>query len=452
MASCDPSAFPADRLAEWVLDARTRTLDLVEDLDESTWETVPRLAIVNPTRWEIGHVAWFQERWVLRHCGGNAPIHRGVDAFYDSMAVEHDTRWDLALPDRDGTLGYLREAANGVLARIEDGALTEADVYFILLSTFHEDMHDEAFTYTRQTLGLPAPTFRNSGRGGFGSGGDRAKAPRQEPVVSGPYLGDVEVPGGVFHLGSERSEAFVFDNEQWAHAVEVEPFAISRAPVTQSEFAAFVEDAGYARPELWSEQGWAWREAAGAELPAYWRRTPTGFERRAFDRWVALEPYRPVQHVSWLEADAYCRWVGRRLPTEAEWEAAAIGTRGGDGRLADVKRRYPWGDERPGSGHLNCCWNQMGTVDVASFPAGDSAFGCRQMLGNVWEWTADDFGPFPGFEPGPYKDYSVPWFGDHKVLRGGAWMTRARLIRGTVRNFYRPDRRDVYAGFRTCVS
>ena len=244
MASCDPSAFPADRLAEWVLDARTRTLDLVEDLDESTWETVPRLAIVNPTRWEIGHVAWFQERWVLRHCGGNAPIHRGVDAFYDSMAVEHDTRWDLALPDRDGTLGYLREAANGVLARIEDGALTEADVYFILLSTFHEDMHDEAFTYTRQTLGLPAPTFRNSGRGGFGSGGDRAKAPRQEPVVSGPYLGDVEVPGGVFHLGSERSEAFVFDNEQWAHAVEVEPFAISRAPVTQSEFAAFVEDAG----------------------------------------------------------------------------------------------------------------------------------------------------------------------------------------------------------------
>jgi iron(II)-dependent oxidoreductase len=155
-------------------------------------------------------------------------------------------------------------------------------------------------------------------------------------------------------------------------------------------------------------------------------------------------------HVNAYEAEAWCRWAGRRLPTEAEWEAAAAGEPAGHGGLADAKRRFPWGDDPPTPERANLDGFAMGAADVDAHPAGDSAFGCRQMVGNVWEWTADAFGPYPGFVVDPYAEYSRPWFGNHRVLRGGCWVTRARLLRNTWRNFYTPDRRDVWAGFRTC--
>jgi iron(II)-dependent oxidoreductase len=256
----------------------------------------------------------------------------------------------------------------------------------------------------------------------------------------------VEVAGGVFLLGAEPGEPFVFDNEKWAHPVGLKRFAVARAPVTQAEFAAFVEDGGYRRRELWAAAGFAWREQAAAEHPVYWRREPGGWLRRDFDRWVPLEPYRPVIHVNWYEADAYCRWAGRRLPAEAEWEAAASVPVGG-GR----KRRFPWGDADPTPARANLDGAARGCVGVAACADGDGPSGCRQLIGNVWEWTDDDFRPYPGFTPDPYKEYSAPWFGDHKVLRGGCWATRGRLLRNTWRNFYRPDRRDVFAGFRTCA-
>ena len=174
----------------------------------------------------------------------------------------------------------------------------------------------------------------------------------------------------------------------------------------------------------------------------YWQREEDGWLRRDFDRWLPLERHRPVIHVNWYEADAYCRWAGRRLPTEAEWELAACGF------AAPV--RYPWGNDFPTTRHANLDGLALGCADVGAFPEGDSPFGCRQMIGNVWEWTADDFLPYPGFVVDPYKEYSEPWFGTHKVLRGGCWATRARLLRNTWRNFYTPERRDVWAGFRTC--
>ena len=164
--------------------------------------------------------------------------------------------------------------------------------------------------------------------------------------------------------------------------------------------------------------------------------------RRAFDRWAPLEPNRAMLHVNWFEADAYCRWRGRRLPTEAEWEFAAGGLE---------KTRFPWGEEPPTPARANLDWRGGGAVDADAWPEGDSSAGCRQLIGNVWEWTATVFGPYPGFVADPYKEYSQPWFGDHMVLRGGCWATRSRLIRNTWRNFYKPDRRDVWAGFRTCA-
>jgi iron(II)-dependent oxidoreductase len=441
--------WTAAQLAEMVTDARARTLELHADLTDAQMMG-PQLAIVNPPQWEIGHVAWFQEHWVLRHVGGAAPIRADADALYDSAAVAHDSRWSLPLPSRAETLAYLREVRDRVVARLRDGEPSAELVYFTLLSVFHEDMHTEAFTYTRQTHGLPPPLlFQNASDPTRRLNKDTQD--RQDIPSAGPLPGDVSVPGGTFMLGATPEAGFVFDNVKWAHPVEVAPFAIARAAVTQAEFAAFVDDGGYRRAALWSEAGWRWREKAGAEHPVHWRQGAAGqWQRRDFDRWVPLAEHRPIIHCNWYEADAYCRWAGRRLPSEAEWEMAAAAEPTPDGRgLTGRKRRFPWGDEPPTPERANLDWRAMGCLDVGALPAGDSAFGCRQMIGNVWEWTSDDFQPYPGFVVDPYKEYSAPWFGDHKVLRGGCWTTRARLLRNTWRNFYKPDRRDVWAGFRT---
>jgi iron(II)-dependent oxidoreductase len=431
MAPPDRTAPTPATLAAWVRDARRRTLDLIADLDDSQL-LGPHLSIINPLLWEIGHVAWFQERWVLRHANHRPPLRADADALYDSAAVAHDTRWDLALPSRKETLRYMARVEEQVLERLAAGPGPD-DVYFTMLSVFHEDMHTEAFTYTRQTLGYPAPSLPGC-RKAEGGGADV------------PWPDDALVGWGSFPLGADPGEPFVFDNEKWTHPVQMKMFAIARAPVTQAEFADFVDDGAYRRRELWDADGWAWRQRERAELPLYWRREGGAWLRRDFDRWVPLEPHLPVIHVSWYEADAYCRWAGRRLPTEAEWEAAgSLPLEGGR------KRRFPWGDEGPTPDRANLDGLALGCVGVAAHASGDSAVGCRQMIGNVWEWTADAFGPYPGFVPDPYKEYSAPWFGDHRVLRGGCWATRGRLLRNTWRNFYRPQRRDVYAGFRTCA-
>jgi iron(II)-dependent oxidoreductase len=229
----------------------------------------------------------------------------------------------------------------------------------VRLSTFHEDMHAEAFLYTRQTLGY------------------------SEPVLDVPLrktsIGDIDIPGGKFMLGAKPSEGFVFDNEKWAHEVALAPFRIARSPVSNAQFLAFVE--------------------AGGVVPRYWQKLDGAWRQRRFDRWVPLAMDEPVRHVSWDEAQAYCAWAGRRLPSEAEWECASA----------------------------------------------------RLEYGQVWEWTASVFAPYPGFGADPYQEYSQPWFGTHKVLRGASFFTPARLRRPAFRNFYTPERADVFCGFRTCA-
>lgn len=417
------SAATRSELREALAEARGRTLALVQDLTDEQL-SVPLMEIVNPFRWELGHVAWFQERWCLRHLAGRDALLAQGDELYDSAAVLHDTRWRLPLPSRADTLAYMQRVHEQVLERLERVELTAQELYFHRLALYHEDMHCEAFVYTRQTLGHPRPGV-----------------PRQEDRPGAPLPGDAECAGGRLRLGARPGDetAFCFDNEQWAHEVEVRPFRLARAPVTQAEFLAFVQDDGYGRPELWTDAGWRWRRDQDAAHPVYWRRDGDAWQRRHFDRWVELEEHLPVLHVSAHEADAYCRWAGRRLPTEAEWEFAA-GT-----------ACHPWGDAAPTSAHAHLDLERDGCVPVDACPDGDCAQGCRQLIGNVWEWTATVFGPYPGFAPGPYKEYSAPWFGTHRVLRGGAFATRARLLRNTWRNFYTPDRRDILAGFRTAA-
>jgi len=415
----DPSTR-AELLAA-LKEARRRTLDLVADLADDQL-SVPLMEIVNPFRWELGHVAWFQERWCLRHLAGRPPTMKDGDQLYNSADVLHDTRWSIALPPRAATLAYMQRIHDEVLERLEHVELTADELYFHRLALYHEDMHEEAFVYMRQTLGYPSPGAANARTG--------ATLP-----------GDVEIPGGTLQLGARPGDdaAFRFDNEEWAHEVEVRPFGLARAPVTQAEFLAFVEDDGYARRELWSDAGWKWREENDADHPVYWSWDGHAWLRRHYDRLVPLEEHLPVLHVCAHEADAYCRWADRRLPTEAEWELAA-----GDAR-------HPWGDSDPTCACAHVDLALDGCVPVDACPDGDCAGGCRQLTGNVWEWTATVFAPYPGFEPGPYKEYSEPWFDTHRVLRGGAFATRARLLRNTWRNYFLPDRRDILAGFRTAA-
>jgi gamma-glutamyl hercynylcysteine S-oxide synthase len=424
-APIDPAVLANDLIA-----SRTRATYITRDLHDDLL-LGPKLAIVNPPLWEIGHVAWFQEHWCLRY---RAPgvlansILPGADALYDSSNVAHDTRWNLPLPDIDTTRAYAAAVLDRVLERLKREPDDAGLHYFIRLATFHEDMHAEALHYTRQTLGYADP---------YAADEVAASVPRTDTAA------DIEFEGGNFLLGAARNDGFVFDNEKWANEVRVSPFRIARCAVTNAQYLAFVDAGGYARREFWSDDGWAWLSVAKLAAPRYWTQRNGAWHERRFDRVMPLRATHPVAHVNWHEANAYCRYAKRRLPGESEWEYAACDA------AKEKKHRYPWGDAPPAPDHANL--EGRDTAAVEAFADGDSARGCRQLMGNVWEWTASTFAPYPGFVADPYRDYSQPWFNTHKVLRGGSFATARRLMRNTWRNFYTPDRGDIFAGFRTCA-
>lgn len=418
--------YEREALAPALADARRRTLAIYAHLDLARLE-VPYLAIVNPPLWELAHIAWFQEFWCLRQRAdrGIAPsILEGADALFDSRTVPHASRWTLAYPPEEPIRRYMADALDATLAKL--ARTPEEERYFFRLALLHEDMHGEALLMTLQTLALPAP----------------ALGEKEPPCGPPDGAGDVRFDGGTFQMGARRgSAAFVFDNEKWAHGVRVSPFAISRRPVLQGEFAAFVEDGGYERRDWWSPAGWTWLERAGRRSPRDWRRDGGQWLRRRFDRWVALDSSAPMLHVTLHEAEAWCRWAGRRLPSEAEWEFAA--------RNGGTEDRHPWGDEpvaEDGALDFRHCAPSCAIPEARA-----SRSGLRQMLGGVWEWTASPFAPYPGFAADPYREYSQPWFHTHFVLRGGSFATRSRLVHNGLRNFYLPERDDVFAGFRTCA-
>jgi len=375
----------AKQLQEWLEDAHQRTYLLTKHLDDYN-AVVPMLQIVNPPIWELGHVAWFQEFWLQRGGSFNSPsMLPGADRWYDSARVAHDTRWSLDLPHMAATRKYLDTVLEQSLTLLDCGALTDERAYFVLLALFHQDMHNEAFSYTWQTLGMPLP---QSGSG---------------PDLTNP--GDIEIPASTMMLGAPPGKGFVFDNEKWAHGVSLPAFFIASQVVTNLEFADFVDAGGYSRREYWSMAGWAMRERQALDHPRYWKRNAGTWLVRRFNRWMSIAPKEAVTHVSGHEAEAYCRWAGRRLPKETEWEWVA-------------------------------------TTRPAQF-----------NYGQVWEWTSSRFLPFAGFSADPYKEYSEPWFAEeHRVLRGGSLVTPRRMMRTTLRNFYKPERADMFCGFRTCAA
>jgi len=424
------------QILDWLADTTQRTHGVYQDLDAEQ-QIGPQIPIVNPPRWEVGHVGWFTEKWALRHVLGRDPILANCDAWYDSIAIAHDRRWVLDLPTWEEAYRYLDDVhaavAEALAARPDDEELR----YFVRYAVGHHDMHNEAFAYTRQTLGYsPPPCLPPASNGSARLEIDDAPG------------GDRQFPAGSIMLGASRNQGFVFDNEKWEHEVAYDGFAMACSTVTQQEFLEFVEDGGYQNESCWDAEGSGWLAKTEARHPVYWRRGAAGrWERRWFDRWLPLEPDLPVLHVNWHEANAFCRWAGRRLPTEVEWEVAAAAV---EPDCAAGKRLYPWGDDQPEPVHANLDWQHGGCVPVNAYPRGECPRGCRQLMGNVWEWTSNTFLPYPGFTPDPYKEFSEPWFETRKVLRGGAWCTMSRLMHNSLRNFYEPDRRDVWAGFRTC--
>ncbi|HXD04658.1 MAG TPA: selenoneine synthase SenA [Burkholderiaceae bacterium] len=387
----DPRRLAGDALADALRDSRARTLTLVNELDDAQWR-VPQQPGVNPLAWELAHIAWFAEFWILRgpherdaagfaHAAQPARI-AGPDGWFDSARLPHAQRWRIALPTRAQVLNTLEAQLDACLKVLPEGD-DDAALYFHRLALFHEDMHAEAFEWTRAALGYAAPAAR------------QLHAVRRSGLV--------KIAGGEVRIGRDAAQrGFAFDNELQAHTVALDDFEIDASPVTAGQFLSFVEAGGYAHDSLWPGAAGHWLAQARREAPERWRRTSHGgWEVRWFDRHETLQPDAPAVHINAFEAQAYCLWARRRLPSAAQWEHAAP--------------HIEWGHD-------------------------------------VWEWTRDAFEPYPGFAPGPYAEYSAPWFGTHRELRGASIATSARLRDARYRNFFTPERSDVFAGFRTVAA
>jgi len=440
----------ATLLAELEL-TRQRTRALITSLPDDMLD-VPYHPGVNPPLWEMGHAAFFYEVFVFNLLDGTPSYNPSMDDLWDSFHVDHKDRWCRELfPGRKDTLAYFDTIYDRVAERIQSKSLTDENLYLYRYAIFHQNMHIESLIWCRQTVGYPAPPDHNP-----------------ERVAPGDRIaGDVTIPAGRWVIGMPGESSgyatnnFAFDNEKPRFEVELESFSISRLPVSNREFLDFVEDGGYRRPELWSFGGRKWLQTeidvslvhncAGPLMhlpkqPLYWRWHDNQWQERLFDDWQPLSLDAPVTHVSYWEAEAWCRWAGRRLPTEYEWEVAALGNRPGV-----PFRRFPWGNDPVSLARADMSGRTMAQNPVWDYPEGESPFGCRQMIGTVWEWTSSQFFPYDGFRIDMYPFMSTLQFGDHKVTRGGSCATSASLIRGTYRQAYLPMRNDVYTGFRSCA-
>ncbi len=404
--------------------ARARTLQLT-DLDDPTL-LAQHDPLMSPLVWDLAHIGQQEELWLLR---GGDPARPGmlapeVDSLYDAFKHRRADRPALPLLPPVQARAYGHEIRGRVLDLLER---TPADDLFTAgMVVQHEEMHDETMLATLQIRNGPPVLIA------------RRPLPEGRPVAGERVF----VAGGPFVLGVDAAgEPFSLDNERPAHTVDVAPFWIGRVPVTNRQWSEFIADGGYARPGLWSGRGWAHRTEAGLERPKFW--TADGARRR-FGVEEDVPPDEPVQHVCYFEAEAFARWRGARLPTEVEWEKACAWD-----PATGARRGWPWGSSAPGADLANLGGLGLRPAPVGAYPAGASAYGAEQMIGDVWEWTSSDFTPWPGFTPMIYRRYSEPFFGgDFKVLRGGSWAVAPSAIRPSFRNWDHPVRRQIFTGVR----
>ncbi|HVE91235.1 MAG TPA: ergothioneine biosynthesis protein EgtB [Actinomycetota bacterium] len=417
-------------VAEELEAARRRSLELLDPLSEEV-QMRQHSRLMSPLVWDLAHIGNFEELWLLREVAGLPPTSPKFDDMYNAFEHPRWKRPELPLLKPREARAYLadvRGRALDVLERIEldpsDRLLGGGFVYTMVVQ--HEHQHDETMLSTLQLMS-----------------GDPLRPPRPPaPEGSAVQSPEVSVQGGPFVMGTD-SDPLAYDNERPAHVVDLPPFRIDATPVCNADYAQFIAAGGYDDQRWWHPEGWAWRRDKDIRHPAFWSEGTGSWSVRRFGRHLDLDPREPVQHVSWYEADAYARWAGKRLPTEAEWEKAASWEPSGR------KRRYPWGDSAPTAALANLGERHYGPAPVGAYAPGASPWGCRQMVGDVWEWTSSDFRPYPGFRSFPYEEYSEAFFGpDYKVLRGGSWATHPSAIRTTFRNWDYPVRRQIFAGFR----
>ncbi|WP_164700939.1 ergothioneine biosynthesis protein EgtB [Modestobacter sp. KNN46-3] len=415
-----------ETLAQELTRARERTLLLTEH-DEPVLLR-QHSPLMSPLVWDLAHVGQQEDLWLLRggdaRCTGVLPPD--VELLYDAFTHPRAARVRLPLLPPVEARAFCAEVRGRVLDRL-DRSGPDDDPFDVAMVVSHEQQHDETML---QTLQLRAgPPLLGAG----------SPLPAGRPGLAGTT---VLVPGGPFRLGVDGTEEpFSLDNERPAHVVDVPAFRIGRVPVTNAEYTAFVADGGYTDPRWWSARGWQHRCDAGLTAPEFWG--PEGTRTR-FGLVEELPADEPVQHVTFFEAEAYAAWAGGRLPTEEEWEKAAVWDPATGGR-----RRFPWGSADPTPELANLGGSALRPAPVGAYPAGASACGVEQLMGDVWEWTSSDFRPWPGFTPMLYADYSAPFFGgDHKVLRGSSWAVGASVTRPSFRNWDHPVRRQVFSGIR----
>lgn len=414
---------------------RTRSLGLTTDVLDVDELLAQHSRLMSPLVWDLAHVGNYEELWLLRAAAGVDPMRPELDDIYDAFEHPRSERPTLPLLRPDEARHYIGAVRSKVLDSLDtvrldptNPLLDKAFVYGMVVQ--HEHQHDETMLATHQ-LRRGAAVLDDT-------------TPEPAPADAGRLPVEVLVPAGTFTMGTSE-EAWAYDNERPGHDVHVPAFWLDTTPVANRAYVSFVEAGGYADPRWWTEAGWDWRSRSGKRSPAFWLREGGQWLRRRFARVEPLPMDQPVQHVCCHEADAYARWAGRRLPTEAEWEKAATWD-----PAAGRKRRFPWGDEPPTAARANVGARHHQPAPVGSYPAGASPFGARQLVGDVWEWTDSGFHAYPGFRSFPYREYSEVFFGrDYRVLRGGSWATDPTACRATFRNWDHPVRRQIFAGFRT---
>ena len=417
------------RAAEVLNRARDRTQVLTEAVDDDDLVRA-HSPLMSPLVWDLAHVGNQEELWLVRDVGGRTPVRRDIDHLYDAFKHARADRPALPLLGPAGARSYLREVRDKVLeilahSPLQGRPLLQQGFAFGMVAQ-HEQQHDETMLATHQ----------------LSAGAAVLDAPPPPPGRALPR-DEVLVPGGPFIMGTS-TEAWALDNERPAHPVEVRPFFIDTAAVTNGDYLEFIDAGGYDQRAWWTPAGWSHRLEAGLSAPRFWQLQGDTWWRLRFGRREQVPPAEPVMHVSFHEAQAYARWAGRRLPTEAEWEKAARWDPD-TGR----SRRYPWGDHDPGPQHANLGQRHLRPAAAGAYPDGASPLGVHQLIGDVWEWTSSDFGGYPGFDAFPYPEYSLVFFGsDYKVLRGGSFGSDAVAVRGTFRNWDYPIRAQIFAGFR----
>ncbi|AJF68617.1 ergothioneine biosynthesis protein EgtB [Streptomyces vietnamensis] len=414
--------------------ARDRTALLTSCVEDGEL-TAQHSPLMSPLVWDLAHVGNQEEQWLWRAVAGREALRPEIDSLYDAFQHPRAARPSLPLLSPGEARAYAGDVRTRVLdvlesTPLEGRPLLDAGFAFGMIAQ-HEQQHDETMLITHQLRTGPAALT----------------APPPPVLRSGPLPAEVLVPGGPFTMGTS-DEPWALDNERPAHHRVVPAFHIDTVPVTNGAYLAFMADGGYTDRRWWRPEGWAQIREHDIGAPLFWRRDGGQWLRRRFGVTEPVPEEEPVLHVSWYEADAYARWAGRRLPTEAEWEKAAR-----HDPATGRSRRYPWGDADPGPEHANLGQRHLRPAAAGSYPAGASPLGVRQLIGDVWEWTASDFLPYPGFTAFPYKEYSEVFFGpEYKVLRGGSFAVDPVACRGTFRNWDLPVRRQIFSGFRTARS